>query len=1125
MTAGAFDLTGPLPSGVTVLEASAGTGKTFTIAALAARYVADGVDLDSMLLVTFTRAATGELRERVRERLVVTERELGRVLASGEPSSGDELVRLLAADDLGLVALRRERLAHAIANFDAATIETTHGFCQKVLDELGTLAEIEPELEFVDNIDELVSEVVDDLYVRAFHKRDPSDPVRITRAQAGEIAALATDNPLAPVYPLRPANPNQLARRRLALAAREELDRRKQRLGIMTHDDQLTRLLKTFEGPNGRAAIANLRERYAVVLIDEFQDTDPLQWEIVERAFADGQRTLVLIGDPKQAIYAFRGADVYAYLAAARAAAVRATLDVNRRSDGPLLRAYDALFDGAKLGEADIVYRPVHAAPGHGHSQLSGAPHPEPLRFRVVDRNDPEVGTTPSGAALGPQAQNFVARDLALDIVALLSSRATIGEQVVQPGDIAVLVRSRWQAGLIQQALDDRDVPVVIAGAGSVFETAAAQDWLLLLEALERPASGPRARAAALTPFLGITAADLATADERTLELLHQRLHMWARMLRDHGVATLAQSVLHGEHVPGRLLGIHGGERRLTDLEHVAQLLHAAAGSEGFGVAALTSWLRDRIGAAAGEGSDERTRRLDTDADAVQVLTFHRSKGLEFPIVYCPYLWNRAGGDDQRGPLYFHDPEAGGARAIDVSCEGPEYEEHRRRFAQEEAGEDLRLIYVALTRARHQAVLWWAGSYFGKDAALTRLLFCKQLDGSIGLGLAKPPSDADALAALQLIAETAPGCVSVEHARLPLAVNWSGEIGPADELTAAAFDRDLDLQWRRTSYSAITAAAPHEALVSSEPESAGITDEPAADDGIVVAGAGVLNAAALAGAPLVLAAMAAGPALGTVIHKAMEEIDFTDPQLTSALHEFLVAETGRTPALLGCPPELAAEGLVNALRTPLGGDLGSLTLTEVPRSDRLDELNFELPLAGGDRPAGDVTLDRISALLREHLAADDPLVDYAERLTDPSLRGVMRGYLTGSIDLVLRTREARQQRFTVVDYKTNWLAPAGEELSQWHYRPAALAAEMQRSHYALQALLYSVALHRFLRWRLPDYAPERHLGGVRYLFIRGMTGPGSTGQAPGVFIWNPPAGMIAALSDLLDGTSTNGGSW
>ncbi|MDE3133797.1 MAG: hypothetical protein KGL15_07015, partial [Acidobacteriota bacterium] len=704
--------------------------------------------------------------------------------------------------------------------------------------------------------------------------------------------------------------------------------------------------------------------------------------------------------------------------------------------------------------------------------------------------------------------------DLAGDVVGLLNSGAEIesrdhegralAQTPIAPGCIAVLVRTHRNAALIQRELEACGVPAVISGSGSVFGAPAARDWQALLESLEQPSHPLRARAAALTPLIGWTAAQLAGASESELERLHQRLHGWARTMRELGVSALADAILAGGHTAERLLSLTGGERRLTDLQHVGELLNAAAGAEQFGLAALTAWLRQRIAAADREGSnDERTRRLDSDADAVQVLTFHRSKGLEFPVVYCPFLWDAGRLADEGQPVYFHDDE--GRRAIDVGLSGDEYANHLHQHNVEERGEELRLAYVALTRARHQAVIWWASAWYARDSPLGRLLFTQDVSGNVGWQGFKRPREDDALARFSEVAALAPHAVAVEPARLGMPARWAPPLDADAVLAPARFERRIDTAWRRTSYSALTAAA-HDALVASEPERAGVTDEPE------VAGAPVAS-------ELPLSEMASGPQLGTLIHQALQELDFAAADLRGALRDWLTAAVVHRPELLGCPPELAAEGLSLALATPLGGELSGISLAGVARADRLDELEFELPLAGGDEPVAAATLADVATLLADLLPPEDALAGYAQRLRDPTLAAALRGYLTGSIDLVLRVRGTApghaRDRYAIIDYKTNWLAPAGEPLSAAHYGAAELALEMQRSHYALQALLYAVALHRYLRWRLAGYDPSTDLAGVRYLFLRGMLGPSQPDV--GVFAWRPPAALVVALSDLLAG--------
>ncbi len=1138
MTDAPFDVCGPLPSGVTVLEASAGTGKTYTIAALTARYVAEGTPLHRMLLVTFTRMATGELRDRVRERLVAVERGLTEALRGGvesfappggeltTPPPGDEVVRLLARGSAADVTQRRDNLSRALADFDAATIATTHGFCQEVLGGLGLAGDIAADTVFVEDLQDLLEEVVDDLYVRRFHHT--LETPAFSRAQAMRIALMAVNNPKARIEPeAAPGESVAAMRVRLAHAVRAELERRKRANGVMTYDDLLTRLDDALAPPGGEAVAARMRQRFEVVLVDEFQDTDPVQWEIMRRAFGAG--TLVLIGDPKQAIYAFRGADVYSYVEAKASAASHATLAVNWRSDQGLIDAYDALFRGARLGHEGIVYRAVRAADANQAPRLTGAPVAAPLRIRVARRDDPAIGRTPGGYARKQPAREQIAADVADDLVALLESGAAVetrdqGGAVVRrepvaPGHVAVLVRTHRNAAQVRDALDGAGIPAVVSGAGSVFGTPAATEWLRLIDAIERPSSSPRARAAALTCFLGWSAERVALAREDEWEDVHRRLHEWGRVLRDRGVASLTERITLTEGLPGRVLATADGERRMTDLRHVAQLLHGAATSEQLGTAALAAWLRRRIAEAERDTADEeRSRRLESDAAAVQILTIHRSKGLEFPIVYLPYLWEDVPLARDPEPIFFHEPVHGDARTIDVGLDGPDWNRHLQQHHAEQRGEDLRLAYVALTRARHQAVVWWAGSFDSRHSALSRLLFARGDDEDVpALGRATP-SDDDATARLEELALRAPGRISVERARPGPPRRWSSAPPAGADLAVATFDRPIDSRWRRTSYSDITAAA-HEPLVASEPEEGVVADEHAPAAPVAPprnhseVDAEVAEDAALLAVASPLAAMPAGVHVGTFVHRLLQDADFAAPDLDAELRTRVAA--GRRPADIGDAAVVVA-GLSAALRTPLGPLLGGRRLADVTRADRLDELAFELPLAGGDTPGGDgLDLAAVGALLEEYLPAGDPLRGYAARLSDPALRSGARGYLTGSIDLVLRDGE----RFAVVDYKTNFLAGPGEELTAWHHRPAALAAEMERYHYGLQALLYTVALHRYLRWRLNGYDPERNLAGVLYLFLRGMSGPATpvVGESPcGVFAWKPPPGFVVALSDVLD---------
>jgi exodeoxyribonuclease V beta subunit len=1021
------------------------------------------------------------------------------------------------------VRVRRDRLAQALADFDAATIATTHGFCQEVLASLGVAGDLDPDTTFVEDVRDLVAEIVDDLYVRRFFAGDAPP---FTRAQAAEIARVAIENPVAPI--VSAAGDVGRMRRGLAEAVRVEFGQRKRRMAVMSYDDLLTRLDDTLSGAGGDAVGERLRARFGVVLVDEFQDTDPVQWDIVRRAFGGGGATLVLIGDPKQAIYAFRGADVYAYLDAARSAGARATLDVNWRSDQGLIDAYDTVFGGAKLGHEGIVYRRVRAAEANRAPRLSGAPRPAPLRLRVVRRDEPAIGLTRQGYAELASTREHVAADVAADLVTLLSSQAsierraddgtTLARERVSPGHVAVLVPTNRSAARIRDALDAVGIPAVINGAGSVFGTPSAREWLALLEAIERPASLTRARSAALTCFLGWSTEQVAAAGEDGGDEIHRRLHDWVRVLRVKGVASLTEMITLVERLPERVLAAADGERRLTDVRHIAQLLHAAAATEQMGTTALTAWLRRRIAEAEQDTSDEeRSRRLESDAEAVQVLTVHRSKGLEFPIVYLPFLWEPGRVPNGKQPVVFHDPAAADKRTVDLGLGGADFKRHHDQSVVEQRGEDLRLAYVALTRAQHQAVVWWAGTWDSRNSPLGRLLFERDADGNVAPASSRVPSDSAAVERFEALAAEAPGCIAVERSTLGLPAVWAGPLAEPAQLGAARLDRELDWRWRRTSYSDITAGT-YEPWVASEPEEVVVLDEPPAAAPLLLADGGADEE--LSATPSLLGEMPVGVHVGTLVHRVLEATDFASADLAGELGAQIAAAQARRHVDIGDPAVVVA-GLVAAIETPLGPLLPAVRLRDVRRVDRLDELDFELPLAGGDDPTGQLTLTAIGDVLREHLPAGDPLAGYAERLDDPALRRAVRGYLTGSLDLVVRVTDAAGvPRFAVLDYKTNWLGPHDAALTAWHHRPAALAAEMRRAHYGLQALLYTAALHRYLRWRLPGYSPEHNLAGVLYLFLRGMTGAQTptVGGAPcGVFGWQPSAELVVALSDVLDG--------
>ncbi|HHU09085.1 MAG TPA: UvrD-helicase domain-containing protein, partial [Intrasporangiaceae bacterium] len=762
-----FDITAPLPTGTVLLEASAGTGKTWTIAALVTRYVAEGVaPLQQMLIVTFGRAASQELRARVREQLVEAERALAAAIDGpadrSDPDDADPLLTLLTDAAPEQLQERHTRIRAALTHFDAATIATTHQFCHQVLRSLGVAGTTDAGAALVEDLDDLLLEVVDDIYLRGFIQ-DQQGP-SFSRAEALEIARHAVNDIHAELRPTAAepgSTPNRRAR--FAAAVREEMDIRKRRLQVMHYNDLLTGLARALQDPESPAR-TRMRQRWRVVLVDEFQDTDPIQWQVLDRAFSGAAHAMVLIGDPKQAIYAFRGGDVVTYLTAAQTATDRRTLPRNYRSDRPLVEALGVLLGGAELGDSQIRVHPVSA---HREQwRLAGSSVNKPIRMRQVFQRDHLRGATAIG-----QIRRHIARDLAHDIAALLASDATFDGRPIQARDIAVLAHRGQDLLDAQAALQALGIPAVAGGGSSVLESRAARDWLALLEAMAAPHRPVLTRAAALTDLLGyaVRDLDLAAASRGAAGLddeLAGRCRDLAAIYTRQGVAGILE-VLSAHGLAARVLRQVGGERSLTDLRHVAEVLHEVARRDNLGLVSLLTWLRTAMSEDLRGSTGTRTRRLDSDAAAVQLVTIHGSKGLQYPVVYLPMLTSRHVPKAPRVPLY-HEPAPELTRCIDVGGDhpaNPTWHEAVASWRSEEAGESLRLLYVAMTRAQSQVVTWWANSRNANAAPLHRILFGRtpgSTSGAVPDSFGTPADDTAATAVLKTWADA--GAFALERA-------------------------------------------------------------------------------------------------------------------------------------------------------------------------------------------------------------------------------------------------------------------------------------------------------------------------------------------------------------------------
>ncbi|MGZ8819517.1 MAG: 3'-5' exonuclease, partial [Mycobacterium sp.] len=682
-------------------------------------------------------------------------------------------------------------------------------------------------------------------------------------------------------------------------------------------------------------------------------------------------------------------------------------------------------------------------------------------------------------------------------------------DRPLRPGDIAVIVETHRDGRVCFDALNAAGIPAVNTGDSDVFGSPAADDWLCLLEAFDQPHRSGLVRAAATTMFFGETTETLAAEGDTLTDRIADTLREWADHARERGVAAVFEAAQLGG-MGTRVLSWLDGERHMTDMAHLTQVLHDTAHREHFSLPALRDWLRTQREERS--GATERNRRLDSDAAAVQIMTVWVSKGRQYPVVYLPFAFNR--NVQTRDVVLFHESSpAGDTRCLHIGGEqSPDYSKVQQLGRREAASDDVRLTYVAMTRAQSQVVAWWAPSWDEPNGGLSRLLRGRQPGDPVVPDRCDPPKidDADAMAALRAW-ETVGGPVLEESVIAP---STEVELPPTPSgLDVRHFHRHIDASWRRTSYSGLIRAAESEPSlgVTSEPEVIELDDEvgevPVQEAPGPVAGSDV---------PSPMADLPKGAKFGTLVHAVLETADPFAGDLAAELESQIREHSVWWP--VDVAPEELAVAMVPLNDTLLGPLAPGLTLRQIGLRDRLQEMEFEFPLAGGDvrNRAPSITLADVGRLLAEHLPADDPLATYAQRLSDGAL-GVqsLKGYLTGSLDVVLRV----DGRYLVVDYKTNRLGEPEGPLTAADYGQPRLAEAMLHSDYPLQALLYCVVLHRFLRWRQPGYSPEQHLGGVLYLFVRGMCGvqtPIIDGHPMGVFSWRPPAALIVAMSDLLD---------
>lgn len=1057
----------PLEPGVTLVEASAGTGKTFAITRIVLRLLLqqERIALGEIAVVTFTEKGSNELVVRIRQTL-----RRARELCAAPPSAPVE------SNEADLCAILRqhrdiamERLNDACAELDQLSVSTIHAFCLRVLTEQALEAGVHFDAGFLDNDAELFARAAHDWARRVLVRNKPAaeqvaalrgDPARwvsslvrpLTRHPRIEL--VAESSPLLKGYV-----------ESVLLGAKAERARRH----LLTFEDTLEHLHRTLtrEGPQGQLAM-RIRERFRAALIDEFQDTDAFQFPIFRTAFHG--LPLFLIGDPKQSIYAFRGADVRAYLTATETAKRRFTLKRNFRSTPGMVAAVNALFNyqpdpfGAHLGiafsaveSADRAILPEALADGQDDSRA--------LHWMLLEERSAAISKDEA---------------IKLAIGATVTETLSLLDRDLPAKDIAVLVHTNQQARLVKSAFDAEGIPAVVTSNRDVLASDEGEEIIRIALAASEPGNERLLRGAVATRCWGGTTADIA-------RLLHpDGSREWSDTVRafrdahDHwqrsGLASALARLLKPRETTIRLGALPDGERRLTNVRHLLDLLHDEGVGGTLPPSAFRAWLsRERSLSSVPE---RREQRLESDATAVQILTIHKAKGLQWPVVFCPTLWSHTDSNSKVMGLqtaFATRPSAEGlsdtTRYGDIGS--PSVGLLAAQAQQDHNDEQMRLTYVALTRAESRCYVVWGHINKVNSTALAYLL-----------------GDDGSLSALrQLIAEH-PESMSSAPARddTGYGITAQGVLaarGVPVRRGARTFVASPGRfsTWQHSSFSRLI-ERQHGAIGSARD-----TDDVELPLSLNAAGTPAGGVFALP----------KGMQIGNVLHELLEHLDFTvaasDGAFEAALPiervEAALARHGITRAAdARWSVDDVRHAVREACRTPIPGS--GFRCADVPLSQSLREWKFMMPV-------GTCDLRLVADALTAH--GSPHAVQYADRLRRMNVER-FRGYLDGVVDLAFE----HQGRWWIVDWKSNHL---GDQASDYHYD--ALSQAMQLSDYTLQYHLYVVALHRHLRARLPHYDPAVHWGGVGYAFLRGLTADGTTGW----FRDTPSPALIEALDAAL----------
>lgn len=1064
----------PLEPGITLVEASAGTGKTFAITRLVLRLLLErSVDsLSQILVVTFTEKATQELITRIRATLRLAERIFSSAPPTPEQNTADLFVLREQHGTAGRVII-----AKALGELDDLAVSTIHGFCKRVLAESALESRIPFRTQFIEDETEPFQRAARDwARTRLLHDADTAG-----RIVAGKSPIDSWVKSLVIPYRRQPdtrlefdaTEPAQSLLADFIATVDKAFEAEKSRRHVLGFDDLLRKVstVLQYEGDQGPLA-TRIRARFRAALIDEFQDTDQTQFPIFSNAFAGCP--LFLIGDPKQSIYRFRGADIRAYLRAAATvpASRKHTLLENYRSTDEYVRAVGALFTRAPdpflVSESEIDFPPVTAA--HAPTPPGGIAGDgcHALEWWWVDESAGANGKTISKEA----AKDILFRRTANEVVRL-------HRDGVPCRSMAILVRTNRDARCVKAELDMARVPSVIDGDADVLESEEAEELVRIATAIASPHNGRAVRSAMATRLWGSTANEIATllkdGHESAWNVVSERFAKARDQWRTRGVAVAVDELLALQHTAVRFLVLPNGERRLTNLRHIVELLNEAWAVDNIGPGDVAAWIaREQT---VPNTPNRRELRLETDSEAVQILTIHKAKGLEFDIVFCPTLWDARAQKSETGPLDINWALVETPEGAVLDLGTAQIGERQSIVGIDERAESLRLAYVALTRAVHRCYVGWGP--IGRDRAVNSPLahLLRSFDATHTDD--NTPSDS-ALDILEELVQRAGGTMGIETlvAGEALALFDTANVPSADiAAPVLVLAPDQLRTWRVTSFTGMTANG-HDSASEGAVEAGVAIDidigpehgdpspildpnpnpKPDPDPVLVQVVQGFRS-------------FPAGAHPGIALHDLFERLDFrrSSPADTHDLISRVLTRYGLTgDADIAEQRALDVADMLSVVTSAIIPNSG-FALNSVPPSACLREWRFDLSV--GTLSSASLA-DALSRFGSPHAKA------YAPQLR--ALRdSTFAGYLAGVVDLAFE----HDGRWWIVDWKSNHLG-----LNDADYTPDKIAHAMNSTHYTLQYHLYIVALHRHLQTRVPDYDPARHWGGVAYAFLRGVNG-------------------------------------